>query len=52
VNPSTAISTEFGSGFVLTDLLHEDFIQRAEDDSGMEAVYQDEDAIIYQINSP
>jgi hypothetical protein len=51
-NPSTAIAAEFGSRYILTDLLHEDFIRRAENDPWLEEVYRDEDAIVYRVTGP
>jgi hypothetical protein len=51
-NPSAAIAAEFGSRYILTDLLHEDFIRQAEEDPGLVEVYRDEDAIVYQVVIP
>lgn len=51
-NPSSAILNEFGARYVLTDLLHEDFIWLAEEDPGLEEVYRDEDAVVYRVTAP
>jgi hypothetical protein len=51
-SPSAAITGEFGSRYVLTDLLHGEFIQRAEDDPGLVEAYRDEDSVVYQVVRP
>jgi intracellular septation protein A len=48
-NPSSAILAEFGARYVLSDLLHDDFIAQAGDDPNMVEVFRDEDAIVYQV---
>ncbi|MDI6694708.1 MAG: hypothetical protein QME21_06660 [Anaerolineales bacterium] len=50
--PSQAILERFGSRYVHSDLLHEDFIRQAEDDPAMQEVYRDDQAVIYLISSP
>jgi hypothetical protein len=34
---------------VITDLAHDGFIDQASEDSGMEELYRDEEAVIYRI---
>lgn len=48
-NPSQFISTTFGSKYILTDLLHQDFIRQAEQDSGLMEMFRDNSSIIYQV---
>jgi hypothetical protein len=50
--PSEFISHRFGAQFVLTDLDHQDFIARADDDPGLKQVYRDDEAVIYQSTEP
>jgi len=47
--PSRIIRSRFGSSYVLTDLVHEAFMLQAKNDPGMQEVYRDEDAVIYQV---
>jgi hypothetical protein len=47
--PSKAIERDFGSQYVLTDLRHQDFLERAAQDSGLEEVYRDAEAVVFQI---
>jgi hypothetical protein len=47
--PSETIAGLFGAEYVFTDLAHDDFIDRAEEDPGLMKVYQDEEAIVYQV---
>jgi hypothetical protein len=49
--PSQAIYDNFYAKFVLTDLLHKDFIKQAENDTSLEEVFRDEEAIIYRVAS-
>lgn len=46
--PSDLITSRFGARYVLTDLDHRGFIARAENDPGLEQVYRDDEAVIYQ----
>jgi hypothetical protein len=48
-DPSQIIKDHFGARYVISDLLHDDFLRRAEQDPQMAEVYRDEDAVIYQI---
>lgn len=48
-SPSEYIYPRFGAQFALTDHRHADFIQAASDDPGLKLVYQDGDALIYQV---
>ena len=47
--PSTEIKGWFASSYVFTDLSHKAFIARADEDRGLEKVYEDGEAVIYQI---
>ncbi len=47
--PSASILQDFGARYVLTDLKHTAFMDRAAQDPGMTEVYRDSDAVIYQI---
>ena len=47
--PSDYIYPRFGAQYVLTDHHHGDFIRLAAADPGLELVYRDGDAIIYQV---
>jgi hypothetical protein len=49
-DPSEAIAGKFGGEYVFSDLDHEEFIDRADNDQGMSKVYEDEEAVIYQIS--
>jgi hypothetical protein len=49
-NPARAIRTRFGCNYALSDLAHEEFLFQAENDPGMQEVYRDEHAVIYQVN--
>jgi hypothetical protein len=50
--PSYSIEARFGGQYVLTDLEHRAFIDRAAADSGLIEVYRDGDAVVYQVASP
>lgn len=50
-NPSKLIRNSFASNYVFTDLKHNKFIDRADEDQGLVEVYRDEDAIIYHVIS-
>ncbi|HSF81281.1 MAG TPA: hypothetical protein VLA49_08610 [Anaerolineales bacterium] len=47
--PSEYIYPRFGAQYVLTDHRHADFIQVAAEDPGLKQVYEDKDAIIYEV---
>jgi hypothetical protein len=47
--PSIEIGGRFASSYVFTDLAHKAFIAKANGDSGLEKVYEDGDAVIYQV---
>ena len=51
-HPSDFIYPRFGAQYVVSDLLHRDFIQRAENDPGLEVVFRDSDAIVFQVTEP
>jgi hypothetical protein len=46
--PSTAILEDFGAQYILTDLKHTGFMERAAQDPGLVEVYRDGEAVIYQ----
>lgn len=48
-NLSQVIVASFGCHYVHTDLLHGDFIAKAEQDPNMVEVYRDNDSVIFQI---
>lgn len=47
--PSEFIRAQYSSDFVFTDLKHEDFLQKAADDPGLEEVYRDAYAVIFAV---
>jgi hypothetical protein len=48
-HPSVEIGGRFASRYVITDLAHKAFIAKANEDPGLEKVYEDGDAVIYQV---
>jgi hypothetical protein len=48
-NPSASISSDFGARYVISDLDHEDFIDRANEDPNMEEVYRDDQTVIFAV---
>ncbi len=48
-NPSLSILTDFGARYVISDLLHEDFIAQAARDPNMAEVYRDDQAVIFMV---
>jgi hypothetical protein len=50
--PSGDILARFGSKYVITDLAHTRFIARANNDPGLEKVYEDEEAVVYRVVEP
>jgi hypothetical protein len=49
-NPSQLISRRFGAQFVHTDLNHKDFLRAASQDPGLQEVYRDEQAVLFEVN--
>ena len=47
--PSKDIREVFEAEYVFSDLNHKDFIRQADRDEGLELVYRDKDAVIYQV---
>jgi hypothetical protein len=47
--PSEPIFQQFAAEFVFTDTTHKKFIDRAREDMGLVEVYQDDEAIIFQV---
>ena len=50
--PSHSIEARFGGQYVLTDLQHREFINRAAEDPSLIEVYRDKEAVIYQVVDP
>lgn len=48
-NPSAAIRERFGAEYVLSDLQHEAFIERAKADPGLKEAYRDKHAVIFEV---
>jgi hypothetical protein len=48
-NPSKSILENFGARFVLSDLLHNGFLNQAERDPRLVEVYRDAEAVVFQI---
>jgi hypothetical protein len=48
-NPGHLIYHDFAAEYVLTDLSHKNFIERAGEDPGMEEIFRDDEAIIFQV---
>jgi hypothetical protein len=47
--PSQVIHDWFKSSYVVTDLLHKDFLSQAADDPGLREVYRDESSVVFQV---
>jgi len=47
--PSAEIGGRFASSYVFTDLAHTAFLARANDDPGLKKVYEDGEAVIFQV---
>lgn len=50
--PSTAIREDFGAAYIMSDLRHKAFMEQAAQDPGMQEVFRDEDAVLYQLVRP
>jgi hypothetical protein len=48
-DPSQIIATTFGSRYIHTDLNHGDFLQVAAEDPGLNEVYRDDQAVIFEV---
>ncbi len=48
-NPGAAIRERFGAEYVLSDLQHQAFIERAKADPGLKEVYRDKYAVIFEV---
>ncbi len=46
---SRVIQSQFGGEYVFSDLSHDDFLRAAEDDPGLIKVYEDEYAVVFQV---
>lgn len=51
-NPSQDILEKFQARYVITDLSHQAFINRARKDPNMRVVYEDENSLVFAIGSP
>ena len=51
-NPSQLIATKFNSRYVHTDLNHKNFLAAAGKDSGLQEVYRDSQAVIFEVIVP
>lgn len=51
IPPSETIVNTFGAYYVLTDLNHRNFLDEAETDPGLQEVYRDEYAAIFQVRN-
>jgi hypothetical protein len=51
-NPSRIIAVRFGSRYVHTDLNHLEFIRAAGKDPGLQEVYRDDQAVLYELLPP
>ncbi len=52
LGPSIPIYERFAAEYVITDLSHNGFIDQASEDSGMEELYRDDEAIVYRVHPP
>ena len=50
--PSMAIREDFSARYIHTDLAHDDFLAKAQDDPGLKEVYRDEQAVIFEVLQP
>jgi hypothetical protein len=48
-NPSRYISTSFGSNYVLTDLNHGNFLDRAANDPNLKEIFRDDQAVVFEV---
>jgi hypothetical protein len=51
-HPSDFIFNRFGASYVVSDLNHTNFIQQAGSDPGLQEVFRDADAVIFQVEKP
>jgi hypothetical protein len=49
--PGAIIRDEFGAAYVFSDLKHNNFIEKAEEDPLLQEVYRDDDAVIYAVGN-
>jgi hypothetical protein len=47
--PLNAILNEFGARYMMSDLLHRDFMREAERDPALVEVYRSSDTVVYEI---
>ena len=52
LGPSAPIYERFAAEYVITDLAHNGFIDQASEDSGMEELYRDDEAIVFRVHPP
>ena len=48
-SPSDVIREEFGGAYVISDLKHKKFLAKAEEDTNLIAVYQDDYSVVLQV---
>lgn len=48
-SPAEVILNEFSARYVVSDLLHEDFLEQADADPALVEVYRDQDAVVYRV---
>jgi hypothetical protein len=51
-NPSQVIATTFASRYIHTDLDHGDFLRIAAEDHGLQEVYRDDQAVVFEVLPP
>jgi len=49
--PSSVIRSKFSAAYVMTDLAHTSFLQKAKNDSGLKEVYRDQYAVLFAVAS-
>ncbi len=48
--PGQLIQDQFGADYVISDLLHQDFIRQAANDPSMQEVFRDNSSVVYRID--
>lgn len=52
VNPSQTIMETFGARYIHTDLQHQNFLRVAANDLGLQEVYRDKEAVVFEVLIP
>ena len=47
--PAAVIASQFGAGYIMSDLRHSDFLAQAAKDSRLVETYRDEDAVVFAV---